>query len=170
MDHDTLKSKLYEFYDDELSPADAEAFSKHMASCRECQAEMDLWKGAAQRSFPRPEVRVPYGFSERVMSRILENRKGSRKLDLAAILDFLSLPGWEIASAFSVSLLVFSYFSLHFLNLRNGTAANSSAWVYSQTAPEQKLLSKKEIEKEDVLQAALGNGIEEEFEMEVPIQ
>lgn len=143
MDHSNLKSKLYEFYDGELPKEEAEKMSVHLQSCAECRRELELLKKSAQIFFKKSEVSVPPSFSAKVMNQILE-RSESPKI---SILDFFRLPRWEIATALSISLLIFSYFSIHYLKEGAAAGASTESWLFSNQEPE----------KDDLLQIALGN-------------
>ena len=165
MDHNTFKSRLYEFYDGELAGEEAQIFSKHLSSCRQCQSEIKLWKSASQAFFKKPEVQVLSGFSQRVMNKILQKTEKGRKSQRISILDYLALPQWEMITAFSVAVFIFSYFSVHYLK-QERTAANPMAWVYNQAGAEQWLLSRKEIGKEDLVQIALGDSHLDESDLE----
>ncbi len=146
MDHNQAKTKLYEFYDGELSPEEAANFSHHLNSCEDCRVNLNQLKQISQTLNQELEIRVPAQFSDSIMDRILGNK--------ISIRNWFGLPKWEVSLAFSVSFLIFSYFFLYYLELsRNGV---EKEWVFS----------KGEIEKEDVLQIALGaersNGVDVE--------
>lgn len=177
MDHDSLKSKLYEFYDGELSKDETQVFSKHLASCQECQSEIALLTKAAQTFFKKPEIKISSAFSERVMSEILQRNERAQKTaggealssfrKRISMLDLFYLPRWEVATALSLSLFIFSYFSFDYLKSRERTGTNPIALVYNQAGAEPWLFSKQEIARDDLLQMALANSSADEFDAEV---
>jgi hypothetical protein len=166
MDHETLKSRLYEFYDGEITQEESRIFSAHIASCGECRSEIEAWEAASEAIYKEAQVQVPDGFSEMVMVRIAEKAGAGRKPALASVFKILSLPRWEVLTAMSVSILIFSYFSIHFLRLEEGNGAHPIALMDSHAGQEQWLFSRREMMKDDLLQIALGNGGSDESEKE----
>lgn len=162
MDHNTLKSKLYEFYDGELSEEESQLFSIHLLSCRECQLEIELLKKTALAYFKKPEIQISEGFSEKLMDRIREKIPIEQKSKHFSFLDLLSLPRWEIATALSMFLLIFSYFSMDYIKSGDTTEPNPMALIYEQSERYPWLFSEDEVENEDLLEMTIGNGDQEE--------
>jgi hypothetical protein len=159
MDHDGLRSRLYEFYDGEVSPEEARAFSLHLASCSECRSEIEAWEAASKAFFKEAPARAPDGFSGRIMARI-EKNAGVRPTGAGRILDFLSLPRWEVLTAVSASLLILSYFSFHFLKFQEGNGTTLMTLVEEQAGSEQQWLLTAKIDRDDVLGLALGENLD----------
>jgi len=158
MDHDTITSKLYEFYDGELSETEAQTFSNHLTSCQECQSEIELLRKTAQIFFKKLEISVPSDFTENVMNRILEKSRVEQKIRLVSIFNFLNLPKWEVVTVFSMYLLILSYFSIDYLKSPERMQANPVALLYREAGIEPDFLSKKDMGREDLLEIALGDG------------
>jgi len=166
MEHKTLQLRLYEFLDGELSVEEAQVFSQHLASCQECQKEADAWKTAAQTLLNQPKLLVPVGFSQRVMSRIFESPEKESASLLVLLMDFLALPRWEMVTTLSVSILVFSYFSVYYFK-QDQTAASPIVWVDSELEAGPLQFLGKEIGKEDLAQMTIGNADSDESDLEV---
>ena len=165
MDHETLKSKLFEFYDGELPPQEARAFAQHIASCGECRAEIDAWKSAAETFLNEAEVHAPEGFAARVMARIME-KEGAHEPVRASIFELLSLPRWEVLTAFCASLLILSYFSFDYLQFHKGAVSNPIA-LFDNAGESEGWLVLSKLEKDDVLGMALGEDGPDESAPEV---
>jgi len=51
MNCETMRTRLWEFYDEECEPALREQMVGHLASCRRCQASLDEWVALSKRVF-----------------------------------------------------------------------------------------------------------------------
>ena len=165
MDHEALKSKLYEFYDGELPPPEAQAFARHVLACGECRAEIDAWKEAAQAFLNEAPIPAPKGFSARVMARIMEKEAAQAPVR-ASIFDLFALPRWEAAAAFCASLLVLFYFSFDYIQLKNGSVSNPIA-LFDSAGESEKWLVLSKLEKDDALGMAVGEESQDESATEV---
>ena len=161
MEHSAYESKLYEFYDGELAEPEAQELARHLAACRQCQLEIEALNRAKQALSQSLQLSVSPSFSRQVMSRIRQVDRESQASKRSSILDWLGLPRWEIAAACSFSLLIFSYFSFDYLQSRRNGSDNALASAYEHAGAGTWILAKKELGKEDVLEIALGEPIDE---------
>ena len=168
MNHDTIKTILYEYCDEELPEAQLREVTRHLSECAECRSELEILEKASRAFVKAAVVPVPEGFAKAVMSRIdsaaagslaaadhlkwsKESRPSGWEAGKNILLELLRLPVWEIAVACSVSLFVFSYFSLYFLDSRRTAVENPAALALESQGPEQLLFSEREIKREDLV-------------------
>jgi len=127
MNHETLKEKVFAFYDNELPPGERAAVEAHLLSCPECRALHEDWARTAA-ALSHGVTPSPAGFTNRVMARIdnLPQPAG--------------LPWW--VPAVSLALAAASYFltprpdavSTENLLTANGLETAAEQWVsYDET-------------------------------------
>ena len=91
------------------------------------------------------------------MRKVSLQQDESPKLIWSSIFDWRSLPRWETLAALTISVVIFSYFSVHIFTQPRGTSPNPFALVDGQETSDRWIL-RNELDKEDILQIALENG------------
>ena len=160
MNHDQIKSKLYEFSDTAITQAEALEVSEHLQSCHECQTELEQWKKISRTLFRPHDFQVPINFSERIMNQIIQKHAEGSVDQRTAWLELLGLPRWEIITALTVFILVVIY-SVMPHSVVQGTSANLDAILLSAGNGENKtalLFLENEIDQEDLIQVIFGSG------------
>ena len=164
MDHESMKIKLFELLDGELGREEADQVAKHLEICPNCRIEAQEWKSARQTFRSGFAFSVPMGFSDRVMRKIREREVFTLKPLRSFLLDFISLPRWEVLAASATFFVVLSYFMIHSAHVSKIGSENPITLVYNSQGPEQTLILRKEIDKESLFQMAFDgmNGEESE--------
>lgn len=70
MDHESMKAKLWELYDGELSGRDREEAEAHLKTCAECAALFARWKTLSGKLFGQAHPARSEAFVQNVMSRV----------------------------------------------------------------------------------------------------
>lgn len=151
MEYHISKEKIYEFYDGELTESESRRIESHLAVCRECKLEFELLKEASRLFFEKSEAIVPPGFSEKVMQRILEKEEKREKIYRGSVFDLFGLPRWEVLTAYSVSFLIFCYFTIHAVKTKEQAAKNPVELIFNQEETDSLIYSNQEINKESLL-------------------
>lgn len=108
MNHDQIKSKLFEYYDAELPESGQKEIASHLAGCKECSLELRAWNKAAGIFFKREEVALNESFTRKVMSEIAR-REESAALSPSPLFDLSLLFQWKVAAAVSFVLMFLIY-------------------------------------------------------------
>jgi len=70
-----VRSVLVAYLDGELKPSTAEAVRRHLARCESCRAQMRLLEESWRLLDEMPTGRVPAGFTQRMMARVVEEKE-----------------------------------------------------------------------------------------------
>lgn len=108
MNHDEIKSKLYEFYDAELPQDQQKEIASHIESCPACKTEIQLWKRTAEFFFKKPHVEKNEQLTEKIMASILQKEEPVEQ-GFAYRFDFYSLFQWKSLAALSLLLVILFY-------------------------------------------------------------
>lgn len=154
-------SNLQAFYDRELPETELQGFLAHLGTCGLCRAELQTLQAASRVLAEQTAVRPPEDFARKVMARIYENQETQEEVPYS-FWDTLPIPRWEFLTTACAIALIFTYFAAHSLKSANATPPAPLLLAYAQEASGSWILSENEIEKEDVLRAAVtGNHWEE---------
>lgn len=67
MNHNTIKEKLFEFLEQELSEIERKEISLHLESCKDCKNDLKLWKSTQKILTRIPEQKESEVFTNKVM-------------------------------------------------------------------------------------------------------
>ena len=96
MDHDTLKEKLFTFYDRELTGEARREVEAHVANCSECRDAYAQWQQTASVLFRVPDVQTSDVFVHQVMGRLTASvrpRRAAPWLEMRWLIPVVGLAG-----------------------------------------------------------------------------
>lgn len=110
MNHEELKSKLFDYYDGALIKEEEQEISLHLSECSQCQAEIEQWEKLKEALFKQEIPPLPAHFAENVMAKIhnmpapntypvFASHPSQEWIGLRNWLDALGIPKWERAFA-----------------------------------------------------------------------
>ena len=70
MDHETMKRKLFEFYDGALTGIERQQMATHLLQCAECRQAHASWQRTAAALFRRREPQASEAFVQQVLDRL----------------------------------------------------------------------------------------------------
>lgn len=160
MNHEQIKSEIFEYADSELDQVAHQEIKAHLNECAECRAELEAWKQISGILFDRNTYEEPANFAEKVMARIAQSQPSAPDAESGSWMELWGLPRWEILTASAVLAVAILY---SILVRSPGQAAASLDNVLLSSADivngSALLFSEKETGREDAANAVLGEGV-----------
>ena len=143
MNHESIKEKLFLYFDPETSDNERREINSHTDSCEECRLLLKRWEqihNGLSKS-PAPALSSPDFFTSRVMQRLdaLENPAEEEKVPAKSFVPQWLLPTLGYAFAF---MLMFAAISQREMPVNTeaillNEIPQKSQWTFSAQTPEQ---------------------------------